>query len=139
MSGDCKRIITHRPLFGSGAAFSLPNRETKERFQKCMCGVTRLNNCVNCNHLSGENEPLVRMSGISLDVLNYFYLDSRKQVYSIKQRVQVHMVGPRDVSHGRTSAFHDHLDHRTIGFKNEKRCPFAGAVSVWRNIVYAVW
>ena len=44
----------------------------------------------------------------------------------------------RRVSHGRTSAFYDHLDHRLIAFKNEKRCSLAGAVRVWTNMVCAV-
>ena len=37
--------------------------------------------------------------------------------------------GSGDMSHGRTSALHDHLDHSIIVFKNEKGRSLAGAVA----------
>ena len=59
-----------------------------------------------------------------------FDSDSRIQVLSIKQPVQVHTVSSGDMSHGRTSAFYENLDHRIIFFKNEMRCSLSGAVRV---------
>ena len=70
-----------------------------------------------------------------VDILD---LDSRVQVYPVKQPIQVHSVGSRDVSHGLAQAFSDHLDHRIIIFENKERCPLAGDVCVWRNIVNTV-
>ena len=76
--------ITHRLLFG-GRAFCdrfwqtlrhllvfLPyRREYQEWLQECTCCVIKLNNCVNCNHLSRLHKPLVKMSAICWELLAY--------------------------------------------------------------------
>ena len=42
-----------------------------KELELCICGVIKLNNCVNSDHLSREKEPLVRMSVICLLLLTY--------------------------------------------------------------------
>ena len=41
--------------------------------------------------------------------------------------------------HGRAPALYNHLDHSIVVFEDEQRCPLAGDVCVWRNMVDAVW
>ena len=53
------------------SSFFSTDKSTKEWLQECMCGFIRVDNCVNGNHLSRENEPWVRMSAICLKVLTY--------------------------------------------------------------------
>ena len=52
--------------------------------------------------------------------VDVFDLDFGVQIDSVKQPVKSNSVGPGYVSHCRTSAFDDHLDHRFIIFKNVK-------------------
>ena len=57
-------------------------------------------------------------------------LDSRIQVYRVKQLIQVHTVdtvGSGDLSRGRAPAIHDDLDSLVI-FEDTRRCPLAGGV-----------
>ena len=53
-----------------------------------------------------------------------FDLDSRIQVYPVKQPIQIHTMSLGDVFHGRAPAFDGHLDHRIITFKNTQRRSF---------------
>ena len=51
-----------------------------------MCDVTRLNKCVNFDHISRENEPLVKMSANCLEVLTYlFWMSGSKFILSNNQ------------------------------------------------------
>ena len=85
-----------------------------------MCGVLRLTRCVNFDHL-----PRVNVGQDVSDLLegvDIFDSDSKIQVNPVNQPIQVHTVGSEAMSQGRDRAFHDHLDHRTVVFKYEKRC-----------------
>ena len=72
--------IPHQPLavalslIGSSSrsdVLSLSAQSADKWLLVCMCGVKRLNKCVNCDHLSRQDEPLVKVSAICLDVLTY--------------------------------------------------------------------
>ena len=58
-----------------------------------------------------SDAPLVKMSASWLRVSTYLQLDVGIKVNFVKYPMQSHSVGSRNVSHRRTSAFHDHLDH----------------------------
>ena len=65
--------------------------------------------------------PLVRMSAswvFDVDVLD---LDFWIQIDSIKQQSKSNSVGSGDVSHCRTSAFHNHFDYSFIVLQHKQK------------------
>ena len=50
--------------------------------------------------------------------VNVFDFDFWVQVYSIKQPIKSNSVGSRNMSHGRASSHHDHLDHCFFVFEH---------------------
>ena len=50
--------------------------------------------------------------------VNVFDLNLGVQIDSIKQPIKSNSVGPGNMSHRWTSAFHNHLDHSLIVFKH---------------------
>ena len=58
--------------------------------------------------------PLVKMSASWVFGVDVFDLDLGVQINSIEQPIKSNSVGSGNVSHCRTSAFNDHLDHSFI-------------------------
>ena len=50
--------------------------------------------------------------------VDVFDLDFGVQINSIEQPIKSNSVGSGNMSHGRTSAFHDHFDHSLIVLKH---------------------
>ena len=81
------------------------------KHQRIAAGDVRSDrNCVNCDNLSRQSEPLV------LDVCDLhgsfgvFDLDPRIQIIPVEHPIQVHTAGPGDMCHGQAPAL-CHLDH----------------------------
>ena len=68
-----------------------------------MCGVMRLRNCVNCDHLSRESEPLVWDVCDLFGSVGLFDLDLRIQINPVEHPIQVHTEGLGDMFHGQVS------------------------------------
>ena len=65
--------------------------------------------------------------------VNVFDLDFGVQINSIEQPIKRSSVGPGNMSHCRTSAFDDHLDHSFVVFKDVQHDSIARRIRVRRN------
>ena len=64
--------------------------------------------------------PLVKMSASWFLVVDVFDLDFGVQINSIEQPIKSNSVSSGNVSHCRTSAFHNHFDYSFIVLKHKQ-------------------
>ena len=98
----------------------------------CVRMRLRLNKCVNCDHLSRDNEPLVWKSAICLGVLTYLiWIPWSKFIGSNNQSRFTRCVGETRLLHGHRSCVNI-LITTSLSSKNEHGRSLAGDMCAWR-------